>query len=333
MAANQISKIPNLFTLSNEITQEYYLKHYIELMVPYIGKGRPSEDTKNSYESSIKQYLKWCSISKLNPFQAKEMHILRLRKLLYEKGYRQASINLKLVAIHQFYRVAVKLGLISENPTIDIQCDDPERDKRKLIRFLTAAQLQELAESIIHEEGVSELIRQRNMLMILLMATEGLRTVEVHRLSLEHINFNANVILIKGKGHDDFIYPSNRTMECLNRYIEIVDKDLKEAEHDNFGRPIFLSQSHNSQHCRLTRLGIRYVINNLLKRVGLKQKHLSCHMLRHTCGTLLYEQTKDLQIVKETLRHRDLKQASRYAHIQNRMLRRYTSAIPLFQEK
>ena len=56
-------------------------------------------------------------------------------------------------------------------------------------------------------------------------------------------------------------------------------------------------------------------------------------MLRHTCGTLLYKDTKDLQIVKEVLRHSDINITSKYAHVYNQMNKRYSSTINLDEEK
>lgn len=46
-----------------------------------------------------------------------------------------------------------------------------------------------------------------------------------------------------------------------------------------------------------------------------------------------YLQTKDLQIVKEVLRHSDINITSKYAHVYNNMDKRYTSIINLDNEK
>ena len=43
----------------------------------------------------------------------------------------------------------------------------------------------------------------------------------------------------------------------------------------------------------MTRDGVRFVINSYLERAGLKKPGLSSHGLRHTCGSLLYKETKD----------------------------------------
>ena len=79
----------------------------------------------------------------------------------------------------------------------------------------------------------------------------------------------------------------------------------------------------------MDRRGIRYNVDKWLTRAGLKKEGISCHMLRHTCGTLLYKDTKDLQIVKQVLRHSNVNITSKYAHIYNKMDKRYTTGINL----
>lgn len=306
----------------DEMTPDYFVDHYKELIVPYIGKGRPSQDTLDTYFTSIDQFIHWCKAQNIHPLKVKEFHLLRLREIMYQREYRQASVNVKIVAISQFFRAAVKLEMIKMNPAADIQSDDPERDKQVLTKYLTEGQLQQLIDTV--EKDQLPLTYARNVLLLLVMGVEGLRTVEAHRLSIEDINWDSKVILIKGKGHDDFIYPNDFTFQWARTYLDLCTMPIKK---DKFGTPLFVSDSNNNYGGRISRKGIRYIINILLTRAGLKQNGLSCHLLRHTCGTLLFAKTNNLQVVKETLRHRDVKQTSKYAHLQERLLNRYTSAI------
>lgn len=46
-----------------------------------------------------------------------------------------------------------------------------------------------------------------------------------------------------------------------------------------------------------------------------------------------YLQTKDLQIVKEALRHSNVNITSKYAHVYDQMNKRYSSTINLDEEK
>lgn len=160
------------------------------------------------------------------------------------------------------------------------------------------------------------------------MAIEGLRTVEVHRLSVEDISVlnKQLVILIRGKGHNDPIYPSKFTSDLLRDYLSIRPVPTT-ALHEL--TPVFISDGNRGQHKRLSRRSIRREIDAALKLIQAKSPGISCHMLRHTCGTLLYEQTRDIQAVKETLRHKNIEMTSKYSHVQDMALKRYTEAIPI----
>ena len=91
--------------------------------------------------------------------------------------------------------------------------------------------------------------------------------------------------------------------------------------------PTIISCSPNNRSGRITRVGIRYVINKALTDAGLKQPGYACHLFRHSCGTNLYQETKDLRVVQETLRQRSPKVTAKYAHVHDRMERRYTRGI------
>ena len=305
---------------SNEtISSHYFIVNYKSIMIRYISNGKPSEDTKNSYFSNIDQFLEWCSIINMDPFKINEQHLLYYRSMLINKNYKPSSVKFKLTAIRRFYFVAMKYKLINENPALDIHAQRDPDAYIPIIKFLTLNQLQSLISSI-DEETEKEL---RTKTIVYLMALEGLRTIEVYRMNIQDINFELGMIYIKGKGHNDMIYPSEKTMRILNKYINM------RFSAGDFPTPVFTSTSNNQKGHRISRTNIRVSITEALKKLGLKIQGQSCHMLRHTCGTLLYGSTKDLQVVKKVLRHRNIEMTSRYSHVQDALLNRYTNAIPI----
>ena len=102
----------------------------------------------------------------------------------------------------------------------------------------------------------------------------------------------------------------------LQAYLKIRPFDF--AFIDEFGEPVFTTLTNQVKGKRMDRRGIRYNVDKWLTKAGLKKEGISCHMLRHTCGTLLYKDTKDLQIVKQVLRHSNVNITSKYAHIYNK---------------
>lgn len=303
----------------------YFLLHYPKLMERYIANGRPSEDTKRSYFSAIRSYLYWCVTLHMDPLKATEQHIIYYRGVLVGQNAKPSTIKFKLSAIRRFYYVAVKYDLIKENPAVDIHAQRDPNAYLPIIKYLTLKQLQNLFDSIRYADPLKQ---ARAKAMIALMAVEGLRTVEVHRLNVEDINVLSKqlIILIRGKGHNDLIYPSKFTSDLLRGYLKMRPAPttaLRELT------PVFISDGNRGQHRRLSRRSIRREIDAALKLIQAKAPGISCHMLRHTCGTLLYEQTKDIQAVKETLRHKNIEMTSKYSHVQDMALKRYTEAIPI----
>lgn len=115
-------------------------------------------------------------------------------------------------------------------------------------------------------------------------------------------------------------------MELLKKYLNM------RTNAGDFPTSVFASISNNSKGHRLSRRNIRESVDEILEKLDLKAPGKFCHMLRHTCGTLLYKETKDLQVVKQVLRHRSIEMASRYSYIQDAMLSRNTKAIPIKPE-
>ena len=155
------------------------------------------------------------------------------------------------------------------------------------------------------------------------MGVEGLRVVEVMRLSDEDIDWQRGRIEIRGKGHAGIIYPCEETFQLLKAYIETRGAIPPVSRLT----PTIISCSPNNRNGRITRVGIRYVINKALTDAGLKQPGYACHLFRHSCGTNLYQETKDLRVVQETLRQRSPKVTAKYAHVHDRMEKRYTGGI------
>lgn len=307
------------------ITPEYYLTHYMEFLPRYISHGRPSKDTLETYHKRIRMFLEWCKRQNRDPFT---IHDYQMRIYLedYMQSHRDASVSLEIVSIRMFYTVANRIGLIQENPCKHIRSGSAFRFDEQF-KYFTMDQVNHILKTA--EEEPDDFVRTRNVAMISLMAMEGLRNVELARMNDEDIYWETKTIFIHGKGHAGMIYPSDYTMDTLEKYLKARPKPKK----DGAFTPTFISDSHKRLNQRLSRNGIRDIMNKILKAAGYKQKGYSCHIFRHSCGTNLYAATKDLRVVQETLRQRDPKMAARYAHVQERMTKRNTDLLWIESKK
>lgn len=303
------------------ITQEYFIAHFYEYLPRYIAGGAPTADTRDTYELAIRLFLHWCMEQNLHPLS--DVHDYQIRIYMEEmraRGYSAATLMIKGAAIRAFYKVAQRLSFIAENPCADLQLRNPQHLDEDY-KYLTVDQIKEICEGLAADQNA--LRRLRNLLIVYLMGVEGLRVVEVMRLSDEDIDWQRGRIEIRGKGHAGIIYPCEETFQLLKAYIE----ERGPVPPENRLTPTVISCARNNAQGRITRVGIRYVINKALTDAGLKQPGYACHLFRHSCGTNLYQETKDLRVVQETLRQRSPKVTAKYAHVHDRMERRYTRGI------
>ena len=303
---------------------DLYLEHYEEIMTKYISDGNPSTDTLNNYFSRIRNFLSWCHSNYIYPLSCQEEHIILYRDTLIKNKFKMSSVSAHLIAIKKFFYVAAKFHLIYENPAIDVKAPrDPDANLVN-IPYLTAGKLEYLFQVI---PGITEK-ELRDKVIIAYMAIEGLRTIEVHRMNEEDINKEQSTILIRGKGKNSLLYPRKDTFALLLKYLQVKDRTNIEKNGQGL-TPIFTSTSNNRTGKRISRQAIRDLVDKWLLTANCKEKGKSAHMLRHTCATLLYKETKDIRAVQETLRHSSINISSQYAHLTEREEQRYTNSIPV----
>ncbi len=299
---------------------DYYMENYMLILPRYIGRSRPAEDTLRTYQKGIRSFLIWCIKQPIHPKRVEDYQMRFYVESLTKSGYRPATLGLYVTAVRTFYRVAMRLGLVQDNPCADIQVPSPFTTDRQFT-FFTPEQEGEIIEAM--EQEPDEVSRTRGLAILYLMGVEGLRKVEVHRMNDEDIHLDEGYIFIHGKGHDGTIYPSPETCDRVREYIACRPEPKK----DGLLTPTFISLCRRTKGQRLSRFGIGEIMKKVLRASGYDQKGIACHVFRHSCGTNLYAATKDIRIVQETLRQRDPKVTARYAHVHQRMSSHYTSAI------
>lgn len=161
--------------------------------------------------------------------------------------------------------------------------------------------------STYHKDSLTE--SQRNRLLSLaknsrdrsiisLMAWNGLRTIEVLRLTVSDIKISQGRLSVWGKGKSeksrDVIKLSATAKKELPRYI----KQLKLKKGKLFPG--------------LSRADIDELINSYFRKLRVKGK-FSPHSLRHTAGQLMYEKNIPIELIQKTLRHADMRTTMIYA--------------------
>ena len=187
----------------------------------------------------------------------------------------------------------------------------------KLPSFMQKDEVQRFIEAI-EEYPLSAKISARNKLIIKIILYTGIRVSEAININMKDFNKDNEVYIIqvRGKGNKPRVVMIKETIikKHLNEWLSMkcCKNDLLFCNQK--GEP--LSQSY-----------IRRIVEKILLSVGIRKEKNGAHMLRHTFATLLYQKSKDLILVQESLGHADIKTSRIYTHFDIDRLRETTDVF------
>ena len=158
-----------------------------------------------------------------------------------------------------------------------------------------------LTQSQISHNRVNEL---RDDAIITLLLSTGIRVSECVGLDLEDVSLDKKTIRIirKGRTKTQELHINDETALALFRYIT-------EGRRPSAIDPEALFISKKGQ--RITVRSVQRLVRKYAKASGTDKK-ISCHKLRSTYGTNLYEATRDLNAVAERLGHASIETSRTY---------------------
>ncbi|MDJ0573464.1 MAG: tyrosine-type recombinase/integrase [Pleurocapsa sp. MO_192.B19] len=291
-----------------------------------VSRGAASADTIRTYTTQIKIFLKWCHQSAIAPLSVSRSDVKAYRRALHEQGCKTSTIALKLSAVRRLYEGAIEAGLIATNPALGIKPPYSRRDPAEGITFLEKVEVKQLLEYVevsptkgrIASDNLVKCVR--DLFMVEMMVSEGPRTVELHRANLEDIIGQGRKVGIRvlGKRQIRIVPLTDNLINLLSNYLAARKQVGEELTQKS---PLLVSVGNRSRGGRLSRSGIRTLVNNYLSECGLKKKDnktISTHSLRHTAGTLALRGGAELRQVQDLLGHADLRTTAIYVHVGDR---------------
>jgi site-specific recombinase XerD len=143
----------------------------------------------------------------------------------------------------------------------------------------------------------------RNLALVEILASTGIRVGELVRLNHADINFNERSCIVFGKGESEReVYFDARTKLHLSEYLE----------HRTDNNPA-LFVSSKSPHERLTISGIGKVLRELGKEAEISKVHP--HRFRRTLATIAIDKGMPIEQVQKLLGHVKIDTTMRYAMV------------------
>lgn len=235
-----------------------------------------------------------------------------LNYILRERSNNPASRARKTSSLRQFYKYLEKSKIIDSNPIKDLESP---KQKKSLPKYLTLEQSIQLLNAV---EGNN---KERDYCIITLFLNCGLRLSELCGLNYSDIHSDKTMRVL-GKGNKErVIYLNDACINAINAYMQVRPVEgLKDK------KALFISRNHN----RMSPKTVQAMVYKYLEKIGLDSQGYSCHKLRHTAATLMYQTgSVDIRVLKEVLGHENLGTTEIYTHLSNEQLEQAANANPL----
>lgn len=230
-----------------------------------------------------------------------------------EYGLSASARARKTAVIRSFYKYLTLKShnnRLKENPVADL---DSPKLRKTLPRFLSLDESIKLLDSV---EGAN---RERDLCILTIFLTCGLRISELANLNLTDLREDS--IRVLGKGNKErVVYINDACASAINEYMNIR-KDIKAI--DTYA--LFLS----SRRKRISTSTIHSLVKKHILAAGLDRNKYSSHKLRHTAATLMLKSGVDVRTLQELLGHEHLNTTQIYTHIENSSLREAAMKSPL----
>lgn len=275
-----------------------------------------SEKTIETYYIALNQFDEYLSIMNSPDIDIEDVSkddVNYFLGWLHDKGMKKRSIKLKVSAIKSFFKFCYKKDIISSNPAALIVLPKTEKT---LPSFLLQKEIDKLLNSFDKDDA----LQLRNLALIELLYSSGLRISEALQLNIDDIDFKERIVKVTGKGNKQRIVPVGlKALDSIQLY-----KKRRTEICDTKTNYLFIARSGK----RLSPREAYRVIHNALQGITEATKK-SPHILRHTFATHLLDRGADLQSVSEMLGHSSLSTTQVYTHVSiERLKEAYKKAHP-----
>ena len=256
-----------------------------------------SENTTKSYERDLKKlYLFLEKLNITNYSDIKEEICSAWIGDLYSQNNKPKSIQRHLSSAKGFFRFLKKNNLISSSP----------------FELVTAPKSSNTLPDVLSPEDVEQLlnfkpsntIEIRDMAIVELMYSSGLRVSETVNINISDFEENMSFLRVIGKGSKTRLVPMGRfAISAINNWMNEREKISNNTD------ALFL----NSKGSRLSVRSIQLRLKKMAIKQGLPPVHP--HMLRHSFATHMLESSGDLRTIQELLGHSSLSTTQIYTKL------------------
>ena len=270
---------------------------------------RLSENTIVAYKNDIKLMIDWFAKKEINFIDANELDFRELFIFLKNKKLKFKSLNRKLSSVKSFYKFLKEENYIKVNPLDNMDGFKSEKTIPSTLSESEIILLLEKAKENCNDLNSKNLRSLRTLTVLEILYSTGMRITELLSLPLsDFININ-NKLQIKGKGE---IYRvvifNNQSQIVINSWINY------RAIEKGFSKNKYMFPNQNGSSF-VSRQVIYKDLVDLSISVGLSNKNVSPHKIRHSFATHLLNRGADLRSLQKLLGHADISTTEIYTFV------------------
>ena len=291
--------------------------------------------TIRNYQQALNEFVQWHDQERNSAPDWKALARDDFRNYLRFLGRKQisrAAVMLRFSALRSFYKFLARRGTLVCSPIKGIVMP---KAGRRLPGFLTADQMLALLRAPIKELEAARSAETakgkqpsalasacyRDAALLETIYSCGLRVSELCGLRAEDINWNEQLVRVRGKGKKERQVPiGTPALEAIRHYWKTLEHPPTES------MPVFLA--HSERVAPMSPRVVQMRLKRYLQAAGLEPT-LTPHKLRHSYATHMLDAGADLRSVQELLGHAHLVTTQVYTHVAtDRLKKAYDKAHP-----
>ncbi len=288
--------------------------------------------TQRNYQQALTEFARWHLTERKAAAVWEKLQRDDFRSYLRFLGRNKlsrAATALRFSALRTFYKFLMRHGQVETLPIKNLSL--PKAPQR-LPKFLTIQQMADLlaapAKLLASQKDkkgagrpVSAAVCRRDVAVLETIYSCGLRVSELCGLRVDDLDFNEQIIRVRGKGKKERLVPVGEpALRAIQTYWDSLMQTPLGVQ------PVFLADT--TKAAPLSPLQLARRLKNYLVVAGLDPA-LTPHKLRHSYATHLLDAGADLRSVQELLGHAHLITTQVYTHVTTERLKKaYDAAHP-----
>ncbi|MDA9659989.1 tyrosine recombinase XerC [Pseudomonadota bacterium] len=275
-----------------------------------------SENTINSYQRDLNKFSKFLEASGVNNFGnlTEEMCSAWIADL-FQHNVSARSIQRHISSAKGFFNYLKKSGLVINSP---FELINSPKSPSHLPNVLSPEEVSQLLN--FKPQNAQE---KRDLAIIELIYSSGLRVSETINVNLGDFEDNKNFLRVLGKGSKTRLVPVGRyAQNAINDWM--IEREKLATKDDS----LFV----NLRGKRITTRSVQERLKNIAIMQGLPP--VNPHMLRHSFATHLLESSGDLRSIQELLGHSSLSTTQIYTRLDyQHLIKVYENSHPRAHKK